>query len=1285
MLFIGGVVVVALFAALIAPMFVDWTDFRTDFEREASRIVGKPVVVHGSVDARLIPFPSVTLNDVRVGEATDGEPLVQVAHFSMDAELAPFLSGEALIFDMRLEEPKARIKLLADGTLDWARGRSASIPAKNVVLENVTVSGGEIEFIDDQTGRTRNITDLNAMLSAKSLVGPWKIDGRGAIDGEAGSFGFASQPVGDDGSLSLRTRIVPDARPFGVELEGQLAIVDLKPQYKGTFRLVKNEQKDEAATDGEADDAAAIRATGGFELNNERIRVPEYRVELGPVADPYVVTGEATLDTGKAPEFLLIADGQQIDVSRIGNSNNGTTAKTGRDPAISLRQRLASLVAIAADIPIPQVPGRASLMLPALLVGDTTVRDIRLDLRPDGLGWIVDNAVAQLPGRTQLEAKGRLNLKGELGFAGDLLLASNQPSGFASWLAGSVDPAIRKLKTAGFSAKVNLTETLQRFENLEVAAGPASLSGRIERESPADGQPALSMVLKGNSIDLEALQALAGLVAGDASAQTLLSHKIAADLSAEHFSAFGEQADGVEAVMSLSDGLLRAERLSIASLGGAAIQLSGTLSGALPKPQAALKMNVEADDMSAVMALVGRHLPVHPLLERLAASGRYYSGANLDFTLDSGASGGEGPLTLGVIGQANGSRITAHYQAEDFDQAWNGGGVEAEATIANPATTVLLGQAGFDPLPFDADTDGILALKFVSDADAKAKGSLTFTTDRTSLTARGDVDLAAASFLNGAMKLSLDSQDFEPYLLMQGLGLPQMGSGLPLSIVAEATVTADAVALSAITGKVDRNGFSGEVTLDRKDWLKKATADLSFDTIDLPLIAEAVLGPVQNLETGDLQSVKVQPSLAQGLDVSADLSAKQFFPGIGGAVSEFKGKTRWTGDEFEISSLSGNVFGGTAEGRILIGNGSGSGFFQTRLTVKDGDLSRVSWESGQGVPVVSGSFGLDLAMEASGASVAAMAETASGSGTMTLDDLSIRGLNTTALKGLMTSADALKGEIAAATVKPLVEQTLYLGEAKLGAASIPFNIAGGKVRAQNVTAADDAAALTGEAEIDLLSQTVDGNVSVLFKAGNEAQAGAEPAVRLSFAGQLATPGETLDVTEFANFLSLRAFERERRRVETLQANVLEKQRLRREVALYKFNATEREAERLRAEEEARKRKLAAEEAARQKAKADAELAAKAEAERLAKDDADRKAKEEAAVKAAEQAAKTAAEAERKAKRALEAQKAKAAEDGKLPVNPSESVTKGEDLPPVDGKIDGSELNFETLPGVETTP
>ncbi|MEZ0019353.1 hypothetical protein ABIE76_004000 [Sinorhizobium fredii] len=273
---IGGLLVIALFAALIAPLFINWTDFRTDFEREASRIMGKPVVVHGSVDARLIPFPTVTLNDVRVGDEGDGEPLIQVAQFSMSAELAPFLSGEALIFDMRLDRPRAKLRLQPDGTLDWARGPRAAIPANTVVLENVEIADGEIEFVDEQAGRTRRVSDLSAAVSARSLAGPWKVEGRAALDGEAGSFSFMSNAVDDEGALSLRARLIPDERPFGVELDGELKVVDFRPVYAGRFTLTENRPAEEVRSGG------ALRINGQFQLTNESIRVPEYHFEAGP-------------------------------------------------------------------------------------------------------------------------------------------------------------------------------------------------------------------------------------------------------------------------------------------------------------------------------------------------------------------------------------------------------------------------------------------------------------------------------------------------------------------------------------------------------------------------------------------------------------------------------------------------------------------------------------------------------------------------------------------------------------------------------------------------------------------------------------------------------------------------------------------------------------------------------------------------------------------------------------------------------------------------------------------
>ncbi|WP_455271119.1 AsmA family protein [Rhizobium herbae] len=1261
LVFVGGLLVVALFAALIAPLFVDWTNFRKDFEREASRIMGKPVVVHGSVDARLIPFPSVTLNDVRVGQSETGEPLIQVAHFSMDAELAPFLSGEALIFDMRLESPKAKIRLLPDGTLDWARGRKASIPAKTVILENVAITGGQIDFIDEQTGRTRRVTGLEADLSARSLAGPWKMEGRAALDGEAGSFAFSSSQADETGTLSLRSRLTPDKRPFGVELDGDLKIVDFKPVYQGKFTLTENKPAEAQKTQ---DKSAALRVTGGFELTNERIRVPDYRLEIGPKDDPYLVTGEATLDTGKEQEFLLLADGQQIDVSRIGNT--GEAGKTGRDPATSVRQRLAAIMAIAADIPIPQVPGRASLKLPAIVIGDTTVRDVRLDLRPDGAGWMVDNAVAQLPGRTQFEARGRLQLSGMRAFRGEMLVASNQPSGLATWLAGSVDPAIRKLKTAGFSATVNLTDTLQQFERLEVAAGPAVLRGRIERQALDGVPPNLSLQLRGNSIDLEALQALAGLVAGDASTATLLSHTIAADLSAEKFSAFDEDANDVQLVATLKNGQLQAERVSIGNIAGTQLALSGRMSGEMTAPVISAKMKLASPDLTPFLKMIERHAAAHPALERLVKSGPYYSNAALDLTLSAGSQDGKAPVTFGIIGSANGTKIAANYQAPDIAQALAGQGILLEATMENPSTPILLGQIGFDPLPFDADENAILSVKLQGTDGQKANAGLTFTTARTALSANGDIDLSRDNFLSGQSKISLESQDFEPFLLLQGIGLPQMGTGLPLALKADVKTTDDAVTLSAIEGKADGNAFSGAFAVDRKT-PGKATGQIALDTLDLAWIGEGILGAVQDAAGGELSALPVVQPAWSGLDVAVDVSSKRFWPGVYGAVSDMSGKLAWKGDQISIDTIAGGWLGGKIEGRLLLGNGDGSGFFQARLDLKDGDLAAAVWKTG-GAAVAEGKLDLTLAVEASGKTARAMAESASGSGTATLRDTIVHGLNSAALPDILAAADRIEGDITPDSVKPLAEKVVLSGQTVLGGVTVPFNIAGGTLRAQNVTAGDAAAGLSGNLEISFPDERMNAGVAVDFRPGEEALTGAEAQVNLDYAGLLQSPGLTFDATDLSNFLSLRAFERERRRVETLQANVLEKQRLRREVALYKANAVEREAERLRAVEELRRREFAAKEAARQKAESDARALA------------EKKAAEDAA------AAKAAAEAARKA----EEQKSQTL----LPFDPTGGVIRGGELGAPQGgtaeqpaeqqpliRNPQQGLNFEALPGV----
>src|SRR5580698_4444567 len=112
--------IVALVAALVGPYFVDWNQFRPQFETEATRVVGAPVHVGGGLDARLLPTPSLRLRSVVVGGAND---LGKVRADKLDVEfsLGSLMRGEWRANELTINgmavdlgvDPQGRIELPA--------------------------------------------------------------------------------------------------------------------------------------------------------------------------------------------------------------------------------------------------------------------------------------------------------------------------------------------------------------------------------------------------------------------------------------------------------------------------------------------------------------------------------------------------------------------------------------------------------------------------------------------------------------------------------------------------------------------------------------------------------------------------------------------------------------------------------------------------------------------------------------------------------------------------------------------------------------------------------------------------------------------------------------------------------------------------------------------------------------------------------------------------------------------------------------------------------------------
>ncbi|RVD18525.1 AsmA family protein, partial [Mesorhizobium sp. M7A.F.Ca.ET.027.02.1.1] len=487
----GGLFVLVLCAALVVPYFVDWTGYRAQFEREASAILGRKVTVQGDATARLLPFPSVTFSNVAVAGGPNGQPAMTVETFSMDAELPPFLRGEVLIFDMRLVRPKATIDIANDGTVDWAMRPSSPFDLNQISIEKLTVTEGQIELRHAAGGRSHLFSEINSTISAKSLAGPWRMDGTLRLDGLRTTVTASTGKAEGNGQMRLRLKADPDAYPLVIEADGNAGIVNGAAVYSGQFKI-SGADKNSAelrGTDGETVKVSAgkpdpgFRLNGKFSLDHEKLGVDEFRFETGPLDNPYIADGKASVDLGLKPSFAIEANGAQVQFDEAVGAEAGA--------GLTLDQRIAAFEQALLDMPKPTIPGTVEVKLPAVVVGDTTVRDVHLSAEPVDGGWSVKSLAATLPGRTKLEADGMLvlNLEGHFGFNGSLLLAVAQPSGFAAWLSKDVDEAIRRLPAAGFKAKVDLSQKRQAFSDLELILGKAKFSGRIDSSQPDDAKP----------------------------------------------------------------------------------------------------------------------------------------------------------------------------------------------------------------------------------------------------------------------------------------------------------------------------------------------------------------------------------------------------------------------------------------------------------------------------------------------------------------------------------------------------------------------------------------------------------------------------------------------------------------------------------------------------------------------------------------------------------------------------------------------------------------------------
>ncbi len=1200
---IGGLIVLALTAALVGPYFVDWSSYRADFEREASAVLGRNVTVHGDATATLLPFPSVTFSNVSVGGGPAGEPAMTVDTFSMDAELAPFLRGDFLIFDMRLVRPKVMIDVDASGAVDWAVRPSAPFDASQISIEKLTVTEGQVTLRHAASGRTHRMTEINTQLSAKSLAGPWRVTGSLRLDGMKTALTVNTGRADSDDGMRLRIQMEPEIHAVSIESDGNIVLDKGAAQYDGQFKIAARKDPDVASVPGEG---PGYRVDGKFSFDHERLALDEFRFQTGPLSNPYSADGQGFVELGEEARFALSVEGAQVRFDDAIGDGEATGSRT-------LGQRLEAIQEALADLPRPTIPGTLDVNLPAVVAGDTTIREVRLSAEPAVEGWTIKSLAATLPGRTTLEASGQLRTDGELGFRGSLLLAIAQPSGFAAWVSKDVDDAIRRLPAAGFRAQVDLTRSHQFFDELELGLGDATFRGRAESTYPLDARPSTMLSLEGGALDVDGLAAFASLFVSDIGTIRFTDRDLDLQVAAGPVSALGLTAGKVDTSLRLRDGLLEIDRLSIAGLAGATVSATGTIKDFPDNLAGNIDASLVAVDLAPLISAAAERYGDNALVKGLVARASAYPDLFTDARLDLVATSAENDdgttgFAISAQGKAGGTGLSATLSGNGEPENIADSAISLVLSGRNDDATKLLALYGLPVLPLQLTGPG--------ETDLTVKGALSGDLATTASLTAGDVAArfeGAVTIADGSIALKgksrLDAADLEPLLMTSGVGLPGMGAGMPVQLEAEADYSDELLVLGGLAGIVSEGAVEGDINVAFKDAKPHVSGRLVLDELTLDPLAAMVLGEAA-LQSGGAGWSQTPFQPAASAPFSADVQIETATLIAGPMVTAYDASLSLNLDDngLRISDLSAKLFGGVATGLLEIRNNGGNGAFSAQMKLDDADLAALP-ASGD----IRGRGDISTALSASGKSVGGLVATLAGSGTAAFRALVIDGVNPHAFSQFIERADVFGKNIDAARTAEFAPPIAASGSFAADPAEMACTVAGGVLRAPPLTLDNPSASIDADLQADFNTGRVRADGTITYEAGIEALVGSDPVLRFSFDGRPAQTNATFDSEPLAQFLTQRALEMEQARVEGMQASLLEKQRLRREVRYYAALQSEHDAamDLLREQEEEARRKAKEASDARQQVeqKAREKAAAEAAARRAAEESARRSSQE----------------------------------------------------------------------------
>ena len=1104
--------IIALVAALIGPYFIDWNQFRPQFEAEAARVVGAPVRVGGALDARLLPAPSLRLRSVVVGGAND---LGKVRADKLDVEfsLGSLMRGEWRATELTINGMALDLGLDSAGLIDWPAS-TGKFNLGSLAIDRLSLTG-RIALHDAASRGNIELNDIAFSGDVRSLAGSVRGDGNFMLSGTRYPFRVSSGQTADGNGTRVHLNIDPGARALSADLDGVLAFEARAPRFEGALTLAAPA---DAKAKGAGGDAAQTpwRISGKVKADPSAAKFEQIEASYGTEEAALRATGVAELRFGASPLLRAMLSAKQLDADKF-------VANGAAEPI----RLLPGVRALVAAMPQAVIATQIEFSTDQIMLGGRPLQNFAADLHTDAKSWTVERLDFRAPGATRVNYSGSNAQGGPVGsFNGALSVESSDPDTLVTWLQGRSEVIYRSQKPLRLRGDVSVSPDRIAIDAMKAEIDGGAIDGRIAvSTNAANGGSRVDAEFKAERLDLDAATAFARSLAGP-QAEWPDAAQLSLDIG--RATSAGQELRPLLAKLGYDASMISLERLKIGQPEQVMMEGSGNFDRASSTGKLAL--NASAASLGQITGLIAPLAPT--VAARLNAMGSSAGPARIKLALyldknplQADRASVRAVLDLDTPQLKGVTTITAMpaisaVRGIDLESLGRGEiGIETKLSSEQGGTLLaLLGlssaiAAGEGPAQFEGSATGMwrapLRLKAKlsgTGLDADAQGTAEPWAGEPNAGMKASVNLGVRS-VNLAPLFGLRPSD----ALTQNIGLSS-----------RVALSGNRLTFDDLDSTVAGSRLRGHVALSLDDE-KNVDGEIGLDTLALAPAFALAIGAA-----GHDAAEPLNAGLIKGWRGRVAFQAlRGSLPG-GGELQPVSGTVRSDGQLLTFEDIKGRIGGGEAVVNMDAKQGAGGIALNARVQISGVDGGALRYRA---LTMPSGRVSMQATLASQGRSASALTGALSGSGTVTLEAARVAGLDPRAFEVAIRASD--NGQATDdVRLRQIVEPALSAGALSVASAQIPFTIRDGRMRIGATTLDAPGVRAVVSGGYDIPADQADIRAALALTMAMPATG--RPEIQLFAAGTPDALSRTVDVAALSSWLAVRAIDHETRRLDAIE-------------------------------------------------------------------------------------------------------------------------------------------------------